>query len=72
MNHVKLFVGSEIITLAVKDILEQNNIEYIVRDDIQAALAGGFGTADKAVHIFVYPKDLDFAKHLLKENDIQE
>lgn len=72
MNHVKLFVGSEIITLAVKDILEQNNIEYIVRDDIKSAIAGGFGTADKAVHIFVDPKDLDYAKHLLNENDIQE
>lgn len=72
MNHVKLFVGSEILTLAVKDILEQNNIEYIERNDVKSSIAVGIGTADKAVHIFVDPKDLEYAKHLLEKNDIYE
>lgn len=72
MNHVKLFVGSEILTLAVKDILEQNNIEYIERNDVKSSIAVGIGTADKAVHIFVDTKDLEYAKHLLEKNDIYE
>lgn len=72
MNHVKLFAGSEVLTLAVKDILEQHHIEYIERNDIQSAISAGFGSADKAVHIFVDPKDMEYAKHLLVQNNIQE
>lgn len=71
MNRVKLFVGSEIVTLAVKDVLEQHNIEYIERNDVQSSIAVGIGTADKAVHIFVDPKDLDYARHLLEQNDLR-
>lgn len=72
MNHVKLFAGSEILSLAVKDILQQNKVEFIERNDVQSSIVVGIGIADKAVHIFVDPKDLEFAKHLLEKNDIPE
>ncbi|WP_430612219.1 DUF2007 domain-containing protein [Flavobacterium sp. JP2137] len=72
MNHVRLFSGSEITTLAVKDILEENNIEFILRDDIQSAISAGFGSADKAVHVFVYTSDLPKAQQLLLDNNITE
>lgn len=70
MNHQKLFAGSEIMVLAVRNILDENNISYIIRDDIEAGISAGFGTADKAVNVFVEAKDLLKAQQLLKENDL--
>lgn len=70
MSHQKLFAGSEIMVLAVRNILEENSIPYIIRDDIESAISSGFGSADKAVNVFVENSDLDKAKNLLAENDI--
>ncbi|WP_267740099.1 putative signal transducing protein [Myroides injenensis] len=72
MSHKKLFAGSEIMVLAVKDILEEHNIKFIIRDDIESAITAGFGSADKAVHVFVEEEDLPKAKELLLQNDIKE
>lgn len=72
MSHIKLFAGSEVMALAVKNILEDNQIPYIVRDDIESAIGIGMGTLGKAVNIFVEEQDLPKAKNLLEINDIQE
>ncbi|MFA7445873.1 MAG: DUF2007 domain-containing protein [Flavobacteriaceae bacterium] len=65
-NRVEIFSGSEVAVLAVKNILEQNRIEYAERNDIQSAIHAGFGTVDKAVHLFVDVSDLEKAKEALK------
>lgn len=70
-NHVKLFSGSEMLALAVKDILEHNHIEYIERNDIQSAIGIGLGISDQATHLFIDPKDIEQAKILLAEFDLQ-
>ena len=70
IQHKKIFSGSEVTALAVKNILEENQIEYIERNDIQSAIRTGFGTADQAVHIFVYEKDLEKARILLSHFDL--
>lgn len=70
-NHIKLFSGSEMLALAVKDILEQNNIEYIERNDIQSAIGIGMGILDQATHIFIESKDSEKAKNLLSEFDLK-
>ncbi|MCC9043439.1 DUF2007 domain-containing protein [Myroides sp. M-43] len=72
MGHKKLFAGSEIMSLAVRDMLEENNIPYIIRDDIQSAIGIGAGTLDRAVHILVNEEDLNVAQTLLKEGDLDE
>lgn len=69
-NHVELFVGTPTTALAVKNILEQNNIEFVERNDINSAIAAGFGMADKATHIFVEQDVLEAAKTLLAKNDL--
>lgn len=72
MSHTKLYAGSEVMVLAVKNILEQNQIPFIVRDDIESAIGAGYGALGKAVNIFVEEQDLERAQVLLKENDIHE
>lgn len=70
MKHQKLFAGSEIMVLAVRNVLDENNISYIIRDDIESSISVGIGTMDKAVHVFVEEKDLPKAKELLIENNL--
>lgn len=72
MNHKKLFAGSEVMVLAVRNLLEENNIAYIIRDDIEAGRSAGYGTLGKAVHVFVEEQDFNRAEALLKENKLEE
>lgn len=69
-THKKIFSGSEITALAVKNILEENNVEYIERNDIQSAIRSGFGSADQAVHIFVLENDLEKSRILLSDFEL--
>ena len=56
-KHVEIFAGSAIMAMAVKHTLDENNISYVERNDIDSAITAGFGSADKAVHIFVFEED---------------
>lgn len=72
MNHIILYSGSEIMVLAVKNILEQNNIPYIIRNDIDSSITAGFASDSNAVNVLVEEKDAQRAQQLLIENDIKE
>lgn len=64
-NHLIIFSGSEIGVIKVRLLLEENNIPYIERNDIQSGMTAGFGTIDQAVHILVNQADYDRAlEHL--------
>ncbi|MTG97415.1 MULTISPECIES: DUF2007 domain-containing protein [Myroides] len=72
MSSKKLYAGSEIMVLAVRDLLEENGIAYIIRDDIESGIAAGYGILGKAVNVFVDQNDLHRAQDLLKQNNIEE
>lgn len=63
----KIFSGSQILAIAVKEILDANKINYIERDDINSGIMAGFGTIDKAVHIFVEESDKNHALQLIEK-----
>ncbi|RRA90820.1 putative signal transducing protein [Paenimyroides viscosum] len=74
-RHVEIFAGSAIMAMAVKNTLSENNILYVERNDIESAITAGFGSADKAVHIFVLEDDEEKARYALIEanfDDIDE
>lgn len=56
-NSIKIYSGSQVEVLAIQRVLELNNINYFVRDDIQSGVTAGFGTLDKAIHLFVSKED---------------
>lgn len=66
---MKIFSGSQVEVLAIQRILELNEIDYITRDDIQSGVTAGFGTFDKAVHIFVDKEDYYKALKLIDNHD---
>lgn len=71
-KHVEIFVGSPIMAMAVKNTLEEQNIAFIERNDIDSSITAGFGSADKAVHIFVLEGDEEKARYALMENNFDD
>ena len=57
---MKIFSGSEILALALKEKLEQIHLEVVMKDNIQSARLAGFGTSGQAVELFI--QETDFAK----------
>ena len=71
-KHVEIFAGSAIMAMAVKHTLDENNISYVERNDIDSAITAGFGSADKAVHIFVFEEDEEKARYALVESNFDD
>ena len=60
MGMMKIFSGSEVLALALKDRLEKAGIETILKNNIQSARMGGFGGSDLAVELFI--EEVHFGK----------
>ncbi len=53
MGIMKIFSGSEILAMALKQQIEEVGIEVIAKDNIQSARLAGFGNSDLAVELFI-------------------
>ena len=60
MGLMKVFSGSEILALALKEKIEAVGVETVVKDNIQSARLAGFGSMGSAVELFI--QETDFAK----------
>ncbi|KLT67815.1 MULTISPECIES: putative signal transducing protein [Flavobacterium] len=60
MGLMKVFSGSEVLAIALKERLEEAGVETVKKDNIQSARLGGFGGSDLAVEVFI--QETDFAK----------
>lgn len=65
MAHVKIYAGSEVLVLAVAAKLEDAGIPFIQKDNISGGIAAGFGTAGRAVEVYVEEADKERAEELL-------
>lgn len=53
MGLIKIFSGSEILALSLKDKIEATGVDVVVKDNIQSGRLAGFGTTDQAVELFI-------------------
>jgi len=53
MGLMKVFSGSEVLALALKERLEAVGIDTLLKNNIQSARLGGFGGTDLAVELFI-------------------
>ncbi len=53
MGMMKIFSGSEILALALKEKIEAIGVEVLQKNNIQSARLGGFGQLDLAVELFI-------------------
>ena len=57
---MKVFSGSEILALALKEKIEEIGVDVVMKDNIQSARLTGFGSMGAAVELFV--QETEFAK----------
>jgi len=60
MGLMKVFSGSEILALALKEKIEAVGVDTVMKDNIQSARLAGFGSSGSAVEVFI--QETDFAK----------
>ncbi|AOZ99950.1 putative signal transducing protein [Flavobacterium commune] len=60
MGLMKVFSGSEILALALKEKIEAVGVDTVIKDNIQSARLAGFGSSGSAVELFI--QETDFAK----------
>ena len=60
MGLMKVFSGSEILAMALKEKIEAIGVDTVLKNNIQSARLGGFGNSDLAVDLFV--QETEFAK----------
>lgn len=66
MEEIKVFSGSQIEALAVKQKLEERGVEPIVKDGFESARLAGFGNTDAAVELYVTAEDFEKVKDLFQ------
>ncbi|PLX22675.1 MAG: DUF2007 domain-containing protein [Marinilabiliales bacterium] len=64
-----LYSGTEINAKILKEILEDNDIGSLIKNDMKSGLTAGFGGgyAEAEASLFVAEKNLEKAKTLLKQ-----
>ena len=60
MGLMKVFSGSEILALALQEKIEAAGVDVVLKNNIQSAKMGGFGSLGQAVELFI--QETDFAK----------
>ncbi|MDP5105676.1 DUF2007 domain-containing protein [uncultured Polaribacter sp.] len=65
-EHTKLFTGSNIIVNGLKNLLDQDDISYIIKDKFESARLGGFGEQMDSVEVHVLDTDVEKAKMIVE------
>jgi hypothetical protein len=60
MGLMKVFSGSQILAMALKEKIEAIGVDTVMKDNIQSARLAGFGSSGSAVEVFI--QETDFAK----------
>jgi hypothetical protein len=60
MGLMKVFSGSQILAMALKEKIEAVGVDTVMKDNIQSARLAGFVSSGSAVEVFI--QETDFAK----------
>lgn len=64
---MKVFSGSEILALALQQKIEEVGVDTVIKNNIQSAQMGGFGTTGQAVEVFIQETDFSKANPVIEE-----
>lgn len=65
-EHIKVFSGTSIIVRGLQNILDDNQIGYVVRDNVESARLAGFGAQRNDINLYVLEDDFSKAKALVE------
>lgn len=67
MGLMKVFSGSEILALALKEKIEAVGVDTVIKENIQSARLAGFGSSGSAVELFIQETDFSKANPVIEE-----
>ncbi|MBA0884294.1 MAG: hypothetical protein RLZZ540_1471 [Bacteroidota bacterium] len=67
MGLMKVFSGSEVLALALKEKIEAAGVDTVIKDNIQSARLAGFGSSGSAVELFIQETDFSKANPVIEE-----
>jgi hypothetical protein len=67
MGLMKVFSGSEILAIALKEKIEAIGVDTVMKDNIQSARLAGFGSSGSAVELFIQETDFSKANPVIEE-----
>ena len=67
MGLMKVFSGSEILAMALKEKIEAIGVDTVLKNNIQSARLAGFGTMGQAVESFIQETDFSKANPVIEE-----
>lgn len=71
MGLMKVFSGSEVLALALKEKIEEAGVNTVIKDNIQSARLAGFGPersgSGSAVELFIQETDFSKANPVIEE-----
>ena len=73
MNElIKIMTSSSIIINRIASLLNQKNIQTLIKDNVESARLAGFGTSQNEVELYIYNSDFESAQKIIdkfkKEN----
>ncbi len=67
MGLMKVFSGSEILAMALKEKIEAIGVDVLMKDNIQSARLAGFGSSGSAVELFVQETEFSKVNPIIEE-----
>ncbi|OYU80340.1 MAG: hypothetical protein CFE23_09755 [Flavobacterium sp. BFFFF1] len=67
MGLINIFSGSEIMALRLRSEVENEGVSVLVRDHIQSATLGGFGSAGLTVDLYIEETDYELVEETIDE-----
>ena len=65
-GHVRILTDSSIVINRISQILNENEIPSLVKDDVESTRLAGFGTPLNEIQLYVDEEDVDQAKRIIK------
>ncbi len=65
-EHVRILTDSSIVVNRIMQLLDEEKIPSIVKDNVESARLAGFGTPSNNIDLYVNKSDVDRAEAILK------
>ena len=65
-EQVRILTDSAIVVNRIVQLLDEESIPSLVRDNVESARLAGFGTSPNDVELFVHPSDASRAESIIK------
>ncbi|NCT16958.1 MAG: hypothetical protein COZ75_07085 [Flavobacteriaceae bacterium CG_4_8_14_3_um_filter_34_10] len=66
IEHVKVLTDSAIVINRIIQLLDEEKITSIVRDNVESARLAGFGTPSNNVELYVHKSDVERAELIIR------